>query len=115
MTPSRRVKAIHARARVLRWEYRQRNLAQGAWGRFRAALAHAERAFAIDEATAELLVAQGFSTDVGGRGLVPARTLVWITNERADALVDAREIALRLDADLLAAPCLALVPFRDDR
>lgn len=111
MTPSRRLKAIHARVRIQRWEFRQRNLAHGAWGRFRAALAHAERAFSIDEATAEALCKEGFVTDAGGRDLVPSRTLVWITNERAATLVGARALALRLDADLLAASCVALVPF----
>jgi hypothetical protein len=111
MTLAERVKAIRARARVRRWEYRQRNLAHGAWDRFRAALAHAREAYAIDEATAAALIAEGFATDDRGRGLEPPRTLVWITAERAARLADARPIALRLDAELLGARCLALVPF----
>jgi hypothetical protein len=36
---------------------------------------------------------------------------VWITAERAARLVDVRPIALRLDAELLATRCLALVAF----
>lgn len=111
MTIAERVKAVRARARIRRWEYRQRNLAHGAWARFRVALAHAREAYAIDDATATALIAEGFLIDDRGRGLEPPRTLVWITTERAGRLTGARPIALRLDAELLAARCLALVPF----
>jgi len=83
MTLAERVKAVRARARVRRWEYRQRNLAHGAWDRFRAALAHAREAYAIDDATAAALLAEGFAADERGRGLEPPRTIVWITTERA--------------------------------
>ena len=106
-----RVKAVRARARIRRWEYRQRNLAHGAWDRFRAALSHAEEAYEIDEATAAALLAEGFAADDRGRGLEPPRTLVWITAERAARLAGAKPLVLRLDAALLAARCLALVPF----
>lgn len=111
MTIAERVKAVRARARVRRWEYRQRNLAHGAWARFGAALAHAREAYAIDDATATELIAEGFNVDDRGGGLEPPRTIVWITTERASHLTGARPIALRLDAELLAARCLALVPF----
>jgi hypothetical protein len=111
MTIAERVKAVRARARVRRWEYRQRNLAHGAWARFRTALAHAREAYAIDDATAAALIAEGFIIDDRGGGLEPPRTIVWITAERASRFTGARPIALRLDAELLAARCLALVPF----
>jgi len=111
VTIADRVKAVRARARVRRWEYRQRNLAHGAWDRFRAALAHAREAYAIDDATATALLAEGCEADDRARGLEPPRTLIWISAERATELVGARPIALRLDAELLASRCLALVPF----
>jgi hypothetical protein len=111
MTLAERVKVVRARARIQRWEYRQRNLAHGAWGRFRAALAHAREAYAIDDAIASALVSEGFATDERGQGLEPPRTIVWITAARAARLVDVRPIALRLDAELLATRYLALVPF----
>ncbi|HWO19683.1 MAG TPA: hypothetical protein VNO30_12940 [Kofleriaceae bacterium] len=111
MTIAERVKAVRARARIRRWEYRQRNLAHGAWDRFRAALAHAREAYAIDEATAAALLAEGFHADDRGRGLEPPRTLIWITEERAARLVGARSLELRLNAELLGANYLALVPF----
>ena len=47
MTHAQRIREIRARGRIRRWEYRQRNLAHGAWLRFRTALAQAERAFRI--------------------------------------------------------------------
>jgi hypothetical protein len=111
MTIAERVKAVRARALVRRWEYRQRNLAHGAWDRFRSALAHARDAYAIDDATAAALLAEGFAADDRGLGLEPPRRLVWITDERAARLAGARSLELRLDAELLAARCLALVPF----
>src|SRR5262249_26789835 len=111
MTIAERVKAVLARARVRRWEDRQRNLAHGAWARFHAALAHAREAYAIDDATVAALIAGGFIIDERGRGLEAPRTIVWIIAERAGRFTSARSIALRLDAELLAARCLALVPF----
>jgi hypothetical protein len=115
MTIAARVKAVRARALVRRWEYRQRNLAHGAWDRFRAALSHAREAYAIDEATATALLAEGCEADDRGRGLEPPRILVWISADRAARLLDARPIALRLDAELLAARCLALIAFEGKR
>jgi hypothetical protein len=107
----RRVKEVRARARIQRWQYRQRNLAAGAWGHFREALAQAEHAFAIDEVTARALLDEGVIPDARGALLEPPRTLLWISPERAERLVAARPLVLRLDAELLATRCLALVPF----
>lgn len=111
MTLAERVKEVRARARIRRREYRQRNLAHGAWSRFRFALAHASHAYAIDDAAVAALIAEGFTADDRGRGLDPPRAIVWITAERAARLTGARPLALRLDAELLGARCLALVPF----
>jgi hypothetical protein len=113
VTIAEQVKAVRARATIRRWEYRQRNLAHGAWTRFRFALAHARLAYAIDDATAAALLAEGFTGDDRGHGLEPPRTLVWIAARRADELVGARSIALTLGPELLAARCLALVAFDD--
>ena len=111
MSLERRVKEIRARARVRRWEYRQHDLANGAWARFREALAQAQHGYAIDEATERALLDEGFSSDARGSLLEPPRTLVWIPRERAVQLVGARPLVLRLDAELLAARRLALVSF----
>lgn len=111
MTIAERVKQVRARARIRKWEYRQRNLAHGAWNKFRTALAHAERAYAIDEATAAGLLAEGFVADDRGSKLEPPRTIVWLSAERVTRLTGAQPLALRLDAELLAVRYLALVPF----
>lgn len=75
------------------------------------ALAHAERAFALDATTAEALIAEGHAPDPAGDGLEPPRIIVWISGERALALPGARPLAMRLDGEMLAARYLALVPF----
>jgi hypothetical protein len=114
VTPARRIQAIRARRRIQRWEHRQRNLAHGAWGRFREALAMAAEAYAIDDAIYERLVAAGGRPDDRGGGLEPPRRLVWIPREHVTTFA-ARRIALRMDAELLAARVLALVPFDPTR
>jgi hypothetical protein len=111
VTPQRRIQAIRARCRVRNWEYRQRNLARGAWGRFREALALAEEAYAIDDAIYAELVAAGGRPDERGAGLEPPRRIVWIDRARAAAL--GRPLVLRLDPELLAVHVLALVPFTE--
>jgi hypothetical protein len=112
VTRARRVKEIRARALVRRWEFRQRRLAHGAWQRFRVALAMAHAAHFVDEATMRDLLAEGFTPDARGLGLEPPRAIVWITPQRASRLGgSSRPLVLRLDAEMLAARHLALVPF----
>lgn len=111
MTTAQRIREIRARGRIRRWEYRQRNLAHGAWLRFRTALAYAERAFCISRESYADLVANGGRIDDRGTGLEPPRRIVWISAAKGRALVGARELVLRLDADMLTAQHLALVGF----
>ena len=111
MNRARRVKQIQTRARIRKWEFRQRHLAHGGWHRFRLALAMAREAYAIDQQTLEALIAEGFARDQRGQGLEPAREIVWISSERAAALDGSRSLAIKLDQPMLAARCLALVPF----
>jgi hypothetical protein len=108
---ARRVKEIRARALVRRWEFRQRNLAHGAWLRLRVALAMAKEAYAIDSITRRQLIDEGFPEDRRGQDLEPPRFIVWITPERVSSLTGARPQPLRLDAAMLASTELALVPF----
>lgn len=86
MTNAQRVKLVRSRARVRKWEFRQRHLAHGAWHRLHLALAAAQHAYAIDDATFDMLVAEGFARDDRGSGLEPPKRIVWITSERAAAL-----------------------------
>jgi hypothetical protein len=111
MTHAQRIREIRARGRIRRWEYRQRNLAHGAWLRFRAALAQAECAFHISPELYASLVAAGAQVDDRGTGLQPPRHIIWISRAQATELEGARELVLRLDADMLAAQDLALVAF----
>src|SRR6478735_1160010 len=111
MTHAQRIREIRARGRIRRWEYRQRNLAHGAWMRFRTALAQAERAFHISPELYATLAADGAKNDDRGAGLEPPRRIVWITPAQAAELQGSRELVLRLDAEMLAAQDLALVAF----
>lgn len=111
MTHAQRIREIRARGRIRRWEYRQRNLAHGAWLRFRTALAQADRAFRISPETYAALAAEGANVDDRGAGLEPPRHILWISREQAAELQGAHELVLQLDADMLAAQDLALVAF----
>lgn len=111
MTHAQRIREIRARGRIRRWEYRQRNLAHGAWLRFRTALAQAERAFRISHDLYTALAADGANIDGRGAGLEPPRHIVWISRAQAAALPGARELVLRLDAEMLVTQDLALVAF----
>lgn len=111
MTHAQRIREIRARGRIRRWEYRQRNLAHGAWMRFRTALAQAERAFRISAELYAALAAADAKIDDRGAGLEPPRRIVWISRAQAAELPGALELVLRLDAEMLAAEELALVAF----
>lgn len=111
MTNAQRVKQVRSRARIRKWEFRQRHLAHGAWHRLHLALAAAREAYVIDDASFDLLVAEGFDSDDRGMGLEPPKRIVWVTAERAATLTSAARLELRLDAAMLAARTLALVPF----
>lgn len=111
MTHAQRIREIRARGRIRRWEFRQRNLAHGAWLRFRTALAQAERAFRISPELHAALAADGGKIDNRGAGLEPPRHIVWISRAQAAGLQGALELVLRLDAEMLAAEYLTLVAF----
>jgi hypothetical protein len=111
MTHAQRIREIRARGLIRRWEFRQRNLAHGAWLRFRTALAQAERAFRISPQLYAALAADGGKIDNRGAGLEPPRHIVWISRAQAARLQGALELVLRLDAEMLAAEYLTLVAF----
>jgi hypothetical protein len=102
---------MQQRLAVRAWEYRQRKTSKGVWDRLRALLALSERGFAIDEATAQTLVASGLSPHPVGAELEPPRQYLVLTSEEATSIAGAREIPLRLDTAFLAEPRVALVLF----
>lgn len=108
----RRAQTVRSRAAVRCWEYRQRRHAKGTWFRFRRVLADAERAFIVSEDAARELLAEGYACQSVGAELAPAKIIVFVPKDRSDRLADKREISVRLSAEMLAATCLVLVPWR---
>lgn len=107
----RRLRQQRSRVLVRSWGYRQRRHARGVWFRFRRALAEASEAYAVTRAEAENLVAEGHEPAPVGADLEPPKLLLFIPASRVAGLASARPLALRMSAELLAAECLALVPF----
>jgi hypothetical protein len=98
---------------VRAWDYRQRHHSRGVWYRLRRALADASEAYAISPEDAHALLAERHTAEPVGAELAPARTIIFADAERIGRLSSARRLAPRLDADLLAVECLALVRFPD--
>ena len=106
-----RAKAFRARVRVRAWEARQLRGAKGTWYRLRRTRARAQDAFAVDALVIDELLAEGYLREPVGDELEPTRSYVFVPPERAEAIRDRRRLALRLSAELLAAPNVVLVPF----
>jgi hypothetical protein len=108
-----RVRQIRQRVMIRSWEYRQRNHSHGVWYRLRRVLAGSRSVLVIDEQDAQRLLGSGHEPLPVGHQLHPARQLFIISEHEASGLSSAREIPVRLSAELLAAPYLALIPFAD--
>jgi hypothetical protein len=108
----RRLLEFRSRELVRAFEYRQRRHAGGVWYRFRLLLALAREAHVVPRDEAERLVAEGYTPEPVGRELEPPRLILVVPAERVARIASARPLAVRLSAELLAAECLALVPFR---
>jgi hypothetical protein len=107
----RRLRQLRSRVLVRAWDYRQRNHSRGVWYRLRRVLADASEAYALSPRDAQLLLAEGHAAEAVGAELAPARTIIFAAADRVSRLASARRLHLVLDADLLAAECLALVRF----
>ncbi len=99
------------RALTRAWEYRQRHRAKGTWHRLRRLLADAQHVCVITERDAAQLIREGCEVAPVGSELEPEKVLVSVSAERLAEIVDARPLAVRLSAELLAARFLALVRF----
>jgi hypothetical protein len=108
-----RVRRFEQRALVRAWEYRQRHHARGVWFRLRRLLTDADRAFVVSADDARALQSEGYRPDPVGADLHPAKTILVIPSERAASLQSATPIHVGLHADLLAAECIVLTPFRE--
>lgn len=110
-----RAEQIRARRKLVAWELRQSAHAKGAFDRLGLALARAERALAIAPLDAETLAGEGWPRDAGGADLHPPIAVFFVDAERAARLTDARPLAMRIDAAMLASRAIALVPFAAHR
>jgi hypothetical protein len=106
-----RARRIQERLAVRAWEYRQRARAKGVWFRLRRVLTDAERAFIIDPTDAATLMNLGLHPEPVGLELYPARHLYFVPPEVLAQLGSAREIPVRLSAELLGADHVALLRF----
>jgi hypothetical protein len=107
----RRVRQVRARTLVRTWEYRQRRHVRGVWFRLRRVLVDASAAFVITADEAARLLAEGHRAEAVGNELEPPKLIVFAPADRVAQIASARAVPVRLDSQLLAAPCLALTPF----
>ncbi|MBI2569891.1 MAG: hypothetical protein HYV63_23040 [Candidatus Schekmanbacteria bacterium] len=110
----KRLAQARARAALRAWDYRQRHHARGAWFRLCRVLALAESVWRISTQTALDLVREGLAPDPVGEALAPPRVVFLLSKERCEAIPGRRALAPRLDAELLGAEALVLVPFALD-
>ncbi|MBN1610588.1 MAG: hypothetical protein JW940_28415 [Polyangiaceae bacterium] len=107
----RRAREVRQRRLVLTWEYRQRELAKGVWFRLRRVLADAQSAWAVDDADAQALLANGAEPIAVGQELEPRKRIFWVPSTRLENLASRRELSVRLSSELLATPNLVLVRY----
>src|SRR5438132_783079 len=84
------------RLKLRSWEYRQRNLSRGVWGRLRALLADAAHVYAVGDDDAGLLATEGERPHPAGLALQPPKQIFIVTATRAAGLASRRELAVRL-------------------
>ena len=107
----RRLREQRARVLIRTHGYRQRRHAHGVWLRLRRVLADAGAAYAVSEADARALVAEGHAVQPVGAELDPPKLIVTVPADRVRTMAGAAPVPIRMGGDLLAAPCLVLVPF----
>lgn len=108
---ARRLRELRSRVLIRDFEHRQRQHARGAWFRLRRRLTFAREAYAVSKDDVDGLIAEGVQPDPVGSALSPPRVILSVSASRVAALSSARPLAVRLNAELLAAEHLVLVPF----
>ena len=93
------------------WEYRQLDHAKGAWYRLRRLLADAREAYAVAEDEASRLLGEGLRAEPAGAGIEPPKIIVFAPRQRLERIAGRRRLALHLDAELMAARAIVLVPW----
>lgn len=117
MTPSLEYRLRQHRRRMIvrSREYRQRRHAHGVWFRLRRVLANARTAHVISGEDARRLMAEGRRPEAVGRELDPPKLIIFAPAERVARIASAQPVEVRLTAEVLAAECLALTPFDEER
>jgi len=110
-TLEKRLREFRSRVLIRDWTWRQRRHARGVWFRFRRVLADAREAYVIPRDEAMKLIAEGHRPEPVGEEIEPPRVLLFVSAERVARIPGARSVAVRLDAELLQAECLALLRF----
>ena len=108
---ARRLRQLRSRVLVRTWDYRQRHHARGVWFRLRRTLAAAREVYALPREEAERLISEGHGAESVGLELEPPKLMLFVPAARVARIPSARPLAARLNAELLASECLALVPF----
>ncbi len=106
-----RLRQMRSRVLVRSWEYRQRRHARGVWFNLRRLLTDASEAYVVTREDAAELLAEGYKAEPVGQEVEPPKLIVFAPAARVARLASARPLTVRLSAELLAAKCLALVPF----
>ena len=106
-----RARAVHVRAAVRSWSYRQRNFAAGVWFRLRRVLADAKAVYVISEEQARELIAEGHVPLTCGDEVAPQKIILFVDELRISNVGARRQIPVNLGPDFLAARTVALVPF----
>jgi hypothetical protein len=107
-----RARRVRSRAAVRAWEYRQRKHSKGVWFRLRRVLAAAESAFAIPISEADRLEGEGYCREPVGAEIEPQKIIFFVPAARLEKIPEKRRLRVALDAEFLAAPCVALSRFR---
>jgi len=107
-----RAQRARSRAAVRAWEYRQRKHSKGVWFRLRRVLAAAESAYAIPSSEVERLEEEGYRSEPVGAEIEPQKVILFVPAARLEQIPGKRRLQVALDAEFLAAPCVALSRFR---
>lgn len=107
-----RAQRVRSRAAVRAWEYRQRHHSKGVWFRLRRVLADAESTFAIPCSVVEKLEEEGYSREAVGAEIEPPKVILFVPAARLEQIPEKRRLRVAMDAEFLAAPCVALIRFR---
>jgi hypothetical protein len=108
---ARALKEHKKRVLIRAWELRQLEHAKGVWFRLRRVLALSEAVYAIDDDATRELEERGHLPLPLGAELAPPKRLFVVDRSQLQPELTRRPLRIRLDAALLGAVNLVLVPW----